>query len=331
MKIFRTFLIALASFALIFGVSAPSQAAASKIYLSGKSVGVLNGQYTATASLVPKRSGVSITLYRLTLGGKAKLVSAKTNSAGKAVFKFTVKTSTLVISAQQTSKSSVKSSSKRINVQYKTNVSVVWPDEMTCGDDSAYVQVSPKLSDRAVTMQWWNAGDEMWIDESTDYTNSNGVIWFKIPNVTAGGDYYQRIYVPSSGKYLSAVSAYVLLSFPPCDESDFELTGNAQTYVNQFQYWEVDWQTTGFDSADFVGGDANVYLDVCDIELDYCDPTDEEMPTQTDVDVDYLTIYDDDYGSFTWYMSEIGDYVMRISVWDDGEMIYYRYWDLTVE
>lgn len=332
MKLFRTFLISIIAIAMSFTIAAPSQAATPKLYLSGANAGTYGNNYSATVTIVPKKAGVAVSIYRLTLGGKVKLVSGKTNSAGKAVLKFKVTTNTLVISAFQSSNSAVKSASKRITVQFKTSLSVIWPDAITCGTDEVYVEISPKLAGRSVKLQWWSESDEMWKDDTTRSTNANGRVWIEIPDVSSVASYYQRIFVPASGNYLSATSPYVYLEFPACGSDNFEISGTAPggTYYTLDETFVGNWEATGFDSANFVNGDATVYLDVCDLGYYDCDTSDEEMDTETN-DEYYAFIESDDSGTFYWDFSTPGEYIIRLSVWDDGGMRYWSSWEVTVE
>jgi len=332
MKQFRAFIILIVALTFSSSIAAPAEAAATKLYLSGASVGTFGNSYSATVSISPKRSGVAVSIYRLTLGGKTKLASAKTNSAGKVTIKFKIAVSTLTISAQLSSNSAVKSASKRINVQYRTNLSVVWPDEITCGVDEAYIQVSPKFAGRTVKLQWWNDAEEVWMDDLTSTTNSNGIVWMEIPDVSEESSYYERVFIPASGKYLSAASPYVYFEFPACDTNGFEISGNAPggTYYTYGDTFQGDWEVSGFDSETFLDDDASVYFDVCNQDYYECDSADALMDTETNDEM-YAYILSDDSGTFYWSFNSSGNYLIRLSVWDDNTMKYWTSWEVTVD
>lgn len=316
----------IASFALSTVGIQPAFAAGS-LSLTGSATAYSAKTYTLTVSLRPAKANVKISVYRILLGSTKALGSAKTNRSGKATIKFKATNSSMLLEARASGYSSKR---KSVKVYVQTTVSVSWPntqDSSICENMFARVSVTPKSAGRTVWSQYWNNQTDLWENEYSATTDSNGVAWVKIGYVRSGGTYEERIYVPSVASFSSAAFTDELV-FGPCGSSTptvGTVSGNASS-ISGYEYdtFNFSWTTDGWDPTDWVDEDALIVFDVCDPYWHTCTVSDSGMPH--DYQSAELTYDPSDSGSFSWTPEEYGNYVVRISIWDNGVMLYYTYW-----
>ena len=296
-----------------------SQAANSKVSLSAKATAIAGATIKVTSHVTPSRAGVAITL----LSGSASVRKAKTNASGNAVFAIHL-AKDAKLTARVTANPAVHSKTVTITVFHRTKLLVDWPTyTISCTNEGIDAYISPAMAGRKVTMQYLSLGT--WITEDTAVTDSGGYVRLMLsdnsnnePSGTTMTD-DERIVVHSKGSYLT-VSARRSLEYEGC--------GSASSGNDLNAYYAGDgvvggkevfsWDLTNTDPLLWSGQDATVQLDICDADANTCEPADQNMPYMYQ---DITTVTGDDSGSFNWSPSSAGNRVVRVSLWDDGQML----------
>jgi hypothetical protein len=296
-----------------------SQAASSKVSLSAKATAIAGATINVTAHVTPTKSGVAITL----LSGSASVRKAKTNARGNVVFAIHL-AKDAKLTARVTATPAVRSKTVTITVFHRTKLLVDWPTyTISCTNEGIDAYISPAMAGRKVTMQYLNLGS--WITEDSAVTDSGGYVRLMLADnsndepagTTLSAD--ERIVVHSKGRYLT-VSARHSLEYEGC--------GSASSGDDLNAYYAGDgivggkevfsWDLTNTDPLLWSGQDATVQLEICDAGANTCDPSDQNMPYMHQA---ITTVTGDDSGSFNWSPSSAGNYVVRVSLWDNGQML----------
>jgi len=301
-----------------FSASPATQAASTKVTLSAKSTTIAGAALKVTAQVTPRRSGVAITL----LSGVVSARKVYTNAQGNAVFNLKLVKDTK-LTARVTARPSVRSKSVAISVFHRTNLLVDWPSyAISCTDEGISAYVSPALAGRKVTMQYQSNGE--WIDEDTQTTDKDGYVYLKLidnsnaesQSTTILAD--ERIVVKAKGRYL-AVSAKRTLEYEGCSSTTGEVIDAYYDGAQAVGTPEIyTWELLNTDPLSWSANDATMQIDLCNEGTDMCDAEDPDMPW---VYQDKTTVTGDDSGTFSWTPTVAGDYVIRISLWDNNQML----------
>lgn len=299
-----------------FSAPPESQAAGNKVTLSAKTTTVAGTTLKVTARLTPRRSGVAITL--LSSAGNTREI--KTNAQGNAIFNIKLKKDAR-LSARISETPSVRSKSITISVFQKTKLTVNWPNSpISCTNEGIHAYVSPAISGRKVIMQYESDGD--WVDEDTKITDNLGHVYlallddsnYESPGTTLLAD--ERIVVQAKGRYL-AVSAVKMLEYKGCATAEINAYYSGTETVGTPEIYT--WDLSNADPVLWTDNNATVQIDVCNEGTNTCDPENQNMPS---VYQDQTPVNGDDSGTFSWTPTVAGDYVIRISLWDNNQMIF---------
>jgi len=303
---------------IVAAFSAPleSQAVSHKITLSAKTTAVAGTTIKVTAHLTPRRFGVAITL----LSGAVSAREIKTDAQGNAIFNIKLRKDSR-LSARVTKNPSVRSKSITISVLQNTKLTVNWPKSpISCTNEGIHASVYPAISGRKVTLQYDSDGD--WINEDTKTTDKLGRVYLALldnSNYESLGTTLisdERIVVQAKGRYLAAF-AVKALEYEGCATvgidayySGTETVGTPEIYT---------WELTNADPLLWTDNSATVQIDVCNQNTDTCDPENQNMPS---VYQDQILVNGDDSDAFSWTPTVAGDYVIRISLWNNSRMIF---------
>lgn len=320
-KIFISVLVSIISL-----VSMNPATAAGKLQIYGASSTSAGKDYTFSVQTSPKKAGLAVSAYALTVGSTKFIKTIKTNRNGLAKFKFTSLSKNMTIEARATGFSTKR---LKVKVLAETKISINWPDTQdsdTCSQMYAKITLSPKTSGRKVTSQFKNNSGS-WVSEYDAYTNSNGVAFVKIGESTSGGTYLIRVIVQETSKYSSA-SKSATFNFIACEGNISGSFEDSTISLDNYQSLNVGWTTSNWIASSWVSESAAIYLEICDPYYDYCDVSDPSMPLVHEDSV--VTYRNNDYGIFTWYPDEYGTYVVRLSIWDDNVMLDYVSGEISV-
>jgi len=248
---------------------------------------------------------------------------AQTNAQGTAVFTLKLAKDAKV-SARISATPSIRSKTVTIMVFHRTKLLVDWPTyTISCTNEGIDAYISPAMAGRKVTMQYKYFGS--WVTEDTAVTDSGGYARLKLADnsntepagTTLTAD--ERIVIQAKGRYL-AVSAVRSLEYEGCDSSatgdqlSAYYTGDGVVGGKEV----FDWDLTNTDPLLWSGRNATVQLEVCDEDATTCDPADQNMPY---IYQDITTVTGNASGSFTWSPTAAGNYVVRVSLWDNGQLL----------
>ena len=312
-------ILAISLIAALCSAPTASHAANATVTLTAKPTAIAGATIKITAHVTPSRPGVAVTL----LSGTRGVRKAQTNAQGTAVFALKLAKDAKV-SARIAATPSIKSKTVTITVFHRTKLLVDWPTyTISCTNEGIDAYISPAMAGRKVTMQYLNLGS--WITEDTGVTDSGGYVRLTLSdnsnNEPAGSTMTddERIVVHSKGRYLT-VSARRSLEYEGC--------GSASSGDGLNAYYAGDgivggkevfsWDLTNTDPLLWSGQDATVQLEICDADANTCDPSDQNMPY---IHQAITTVTGDDSGNFNWSPSSAGNYVVRVSLWDSGQML----------
>ena len=319
----RTLITKLALTSIVLALcSAPasSMAASAKVSLNGKTTAIAGTTYKVTAHIAPNRSGVGMTL----LLGTKGIRHAQTNAQGNATFLIKLaKDATL--RAKVTNAPTIKSTPLSVAVFHRTTLNVDWPTyTLSCTNETVDVFVSPAIAGRTVTMQYQNNG--AWVNEDIGTTDRHGYVRLSLSDnsntelIGTTMASLERIVVSAKGRYL-ATSDTTTLEYEGCGDGtstaeilDGYYNGNAVVGGSE----DYSWDLTNADPTMWVGGTATVVMDVCDADTRTCQPASDAMSHMYQ---DTTAVHGNDSGSFIWVPATSGNYVVRLSLWNDGQMI----------
>jgi hypothetical protein len=295
-------------------------AAGSKVTLNGKTTAIAGTTYKVTAHIAPSRSGVSLTL----MSGATGIRRAQTNAQGNATFSIKLaKDATL--RAKMTTAPTLRSTPLAVAVFHRTTLAIDWPTyTISCTNETIDAYVSPARSGRTLTMQYQNGG--AWVTEDSGTTDSEGYLRLKLQDnsnsqpVGSTMSAVERIVVSAQGRYLGK-TVETTLDYEGCGEGtavgdvlDGYYLGNAVVGEPE----EYSWNLSNTDASLWVGGTATVLMDVCDADAHKCEPASAAMSHMYQ---DSTAVTGNASGSFTWIPAASGNYVVRLGLWNGGQML----------
>jgi hypothetical protein len=199
---------------------------------------------------------------------------------------------------------------------------------MGCEETTVTARVTPQTSGRIVQLQWYDGDDGVWVTESTGTTDSQGLAYLTLGTADAEGTWDHRVVLSAKGSMKSAVTAPQSIYFEDCSvPSGWDFTATAESGLSLYtgDWFEVSWSFSA-DFRQFVGENVSVILEICDDTSGSCDPADPDMPYYYQ---DFVNLSSDYSSTFNW-LSEYGDWMVRVSIWDNGEMLDYKWANLSV-
>lgn len=173
-------------------------------------------------------------------------------------------------------------------------------------------------------MQYQNG--ETWVTEDSGTTDSNGYLRLKLQDnsnfqpIGSTMSAVERIVVSAQGRYLGK-TVETTLDYEGCGEGtavgdvlDGYYLGNAVVGEPE----EYSWDLSNTDASLWVGGSATVVMDVCDADAHTCEPTSAAMSHMYQ---DSAVVTGNASGSFTWIPAASGNYVVRLGLWNGGQML----------
>jgi len=306
--------------AALCNTPAASHATSTKVTLSAKPTAIAGATIKVTAHVTPNKSGVAVTL----LSGTKGVRKTETNSQGTAVFSLELAKDTK-LAARITTTPSIRSNTVPITVFHRTKLLVDWPTyAISCSNEGIDAYISPAMAGRNVVMQFQSNGE--WVTEDSDTSDGGGYVHLMLTdnsNSEPTGTTMlanERIVVEAKGRYL-AVSATHSLEYEGCSTttgeiinayySGTETVGTPETYT---------WELTNTDPLLWTGHDATMRIDICSADTETCDVADQNM---TSVYQDITTVTGNTSGTFSWTPAISGNYLIRISLWDNSQMLPY--------